>query len=98
MKLLPLSIRRRQQPFASPPLLINFAFIILTFVLTFGCKKSDSALTPTNPTVTTTALTNVTTSSATTGGTIVSNGDAAITQSGLYGVRQIQHLVLLIVL
>ena len=83
MKLLSLSIRRRQQPLTSPLLLINLIFFTLTLVLSFGCKKSDSAPPPTNPTVTTTALTNVTTSSATTGGTIVSNGNAAITQSGI---------------
>jgi uncharacterized protein (TIGR02145 family) len=55
----------------------------LILMIAFGCKKSDNSPPPTAPVVTTTALTNITTSSAVTGGTIVTNGNATITQSGI---------------
>lgn len=65
------------------PLLPRLAFIGLPLLIAVSCKKSDSAPPPTVPAVSTTALTNITTSSATTGGTILTNGNAAITQSGI---------------
>jgi uncharacterized protein (TIGR02145 family) len=52
-------------------------------MIALSCKKNDSAPPPTAPAVTTTPLTNITTSSATTGGTILTNGNDAITQSGI---------------
>jgi uncharacterized protein (TIGR02145 family) len=62
--------------------LIRLTFIGLPLMIAVSCKKNDSAP-PTAPAVTTTALTNITTSSATAGGTILTNGNAAITQSGI---------------
>ena len=46
-------------------------------------QKSDSALPPMTPAVTTTTLTNITASSAITGGIILTNSNAAITKSGI---------------
>ena len=66
----------------SASLLSRLTIIGLPLLIAVSCKKSDSAP-PTSPAVTTTALTNITTSSATTGGTILINGNAAITQSGI---------------
>jgi uncharacterized protein (TIGR02145 family) len=68
--------------FSSTPLLTLIG-IGMPLLITVSCKKSDSTPPPTVPAVTTTALTNITTSSATTGGTILTNGHAAITQSGI---------------
>jgi len=56
---------------------------IITIAM-FGCKKKDiPAPPPIIPTVTTAVLTNITTSGATSGGTIVSDGGATITKSGI---------------
>jgi hypothetical protein len=63
--------------------LIRLTYIGLPLLIAISCKKSDSAPPPTAPAVTTTALTNITTSSATTGGTILTDGNSAITQSGI---------------
>jgi len=68
--------------FSSTPL-VGLMVIGLPLMVSIGCKKSDSAPPPTAPAVSTTALTNVTTSGATTGGTILTNGNATITQSGI---------------
>lgn len=58
-------------------------FIIAMFVIIItSCKKDDPAP-PTIPSVTTAALTNITTSGATAGGTITSNGGAGISASGV---------------
>jgi hypothetical protein len=62
---------------------IRLIYIGLPLLIALSCKKSDSAPPPTAPAVTTTALTNITTSSATTGGTILTDGNSAITQSGI---------------
>ena len=56
--------------------------LALISVVFFSCDKDDSEP-PTVPSVTTAPLTNITSSSATTGGTIVDDGGAAITQSGI---------------
>lgn len=49
-----------------------------------GCKKNDSPPPPPIiPTVTTAVVTNITTSGATSGGTIVSDGGATVTKSGI---------------
>ncbi|OQP67820.1 FISUMP domain-containing protein [Niastella populi] len=64
------------------PLFMRFAFIGLPLLVVVSCKKDDPAP-PTAPAVTTAPLTNVTSSSATTGGTILTNGNAAITQNGI---------------
>jgi uncharacterized protein (TIGR02145 family) len=56
----------------------------LVIAITMGCKKDEKAPPPpVIPTVTTAVLTNVTTSGATAGGTIVSDGGATVTQSGI---------------
>lgn len=65
------------------PCLIRLIYIGLPLMIAVSCKKNDSAPPPTAPAVSTTPLTNITTSSATTGGTILTNGNAAITQSGI---------------
>jgi uncharacterized protein (TIGR02145 family) len=83
MKLRSFSFLKRQRPFIISPFLTYQLVVTLVLFFSFGCKKSDSAPPPTNPTVTTTALTNVTSSGATAGGTIVSNGNSAITKSGI---------------
>lgn len=70
-------------PFPFSSLSTCNAVVCLMLMLGFGCKKSDSSPAPTIPAVTTTPLTNITTSSAVTGGTIVTNGNAAISQSGI---------------
>jgi uncharacterized protein (TIGR02145 family) len=67
----------------SSPLLVRLTCIGLPLMIAIGCKKNDSTLPSTVPAVTTTPLTNVTTSSATTGGTILTNGNSAIIQSGI---------------
>lgn len=53
----------------------------LAIILATGCKKDK--VPPTAPSVTTAALTNINTTSATTGGTITSDGGSAITSSGV---------------
>jgi uncharacterized protein (TIGR02145 family) len=68
------------------PLLFRLAFIGLPLMIAVSCKKDDPAP-PTTPAVTTTPLTNITTSSATAGGTILTNGNAVITQSGIVWSR-----------
>lgn len=65
------------------PLFIRLAFIGMPLMIAVSCKKNDSAPPSTAPAVTTMALTNITSSSATTGGTILTDGYAAITQSGI---------------
>lgn len=50
-------------------------------IITAGCKKDK--VSPTAPSVSTATLTNITTTSATAGGTITSDGGAAITASGI---------------
>src|SRR5687767_4659539 len=67
----------------SSTLLGRLTFIVLPLVIAISCKKDDDAPPPTVPAVTTTPLTNITSSSATAGGTILTNGNAAITQSGI---------------
>lgn len=64
------------------PLLFRLAFIGLPLMIAVSCKKDDPAP-PTAPAVSTMPLTNITSSSATTGGTILTNGNAAITKSGI---------------
>lgn len=66
----------------SSSLTVRLAFIGLPLLVAVSCSKKDNPA-PTAPAVTTTALTNITTSSATTGGTILTNGNATITQSGI---------------
>jgi uncharacterized protein (TIGR02145 family) len=51
-------------------------------VLAMSCKK-DKKAPPTDPVVTTAAVTNITINSATGGGSIVSDGGAAVTKSGV---------------
>lgn len=63
-------------------LLSRLAFTGLSLLMTVSCKKSNLTP-PTAPAVTTTALSNITPRSATVGGTILTNGNAAITQSGI---------------
>jgi uncharacterized protein (TIGR02145 family) len=66
------------------PLLIRLTCIGLPLLITVSCKKNDSAPPPpTPPAVTTAPLTNITISSATTGGTILTDGNSTITQSGI---------------
>lgn len=67
----------------SSPCLLRLTFVCLPLLFALSCKKNDSAPPPTVPVMSTTALTNITTSSATTGGTILTNGNAAVTQSGI---------------
>src|SRR4051812_10836262 len=62
--------------------IIRLVYIGMPLMMALSCKKDDPAP-PTAPAVSTTPLTNITTSSATTGGTILTNGNAAITQSGI---------------
>jgi uncharacterized protein (TIGR02145 family) len=66
----------------SSTLLVRLTCIGLPLLIAVSCKKDDDAP-PTAPAVTTTPLTNISTSSATTGGTILTNGNAAVTQSGI---------------
>jgi uncharacterized protein (TIGR02145 family) len=70
--------------FTSYSLMICFISISLVLVMATGCKK-DSAPPPPPiaPTVTTAVVTNITTSGATSGGTIVSDGGATVTKSGI---------------
>jgi uncharacterized protein (TIGR02145 family) len=82
MKLLFYSLRE-PKPFSFSPRSTGLTFIYLIVMIAAGCKKNDSSPPPTIPVVTTTPLTNITTSSAVTGGTIVTNGNATITQSGI---------------
>ena len=56
-------------------------FASLVFAIVCGCKKDKAA--PVPPSLTTTAVTNISFNTATTGGTINSNGGAAITGSGV---------------
>jgi uncharacterized protein (TIGR02145 family) len=65
------------------PLFIRLAFIGLPLLIAESCKKDDDAPPPTAPAVSTMPLTNITTSSATAGGTILTDGFAKITQSGI---------------
>lgn len=53
----------------------------LAIIMVVGCKKDDAP--PTIPSVTTAPLTNITTTGATAGGTITSDGGASITASGI---------------
>ena len=55
--------------------------VMIAVVIIAACKKEKTPVTA--PVVTTAALTNITTSGATAGGTIVSNGDASIMASGV---------------
>ncbi len=57
------------------------AILVVATTFVAACKKDKTP--PTESTVTTAALTNITTNSATAGGTITSNGGAAITASGI---------------
>jgi len=67
----------------SSTLLLRLTFIGLPLMIAVSCKKDDDTPPPTAPAITTTPLTNITTNSATTGGTILTNGNAAVTQSGI---------------
>jgi uncharacterized protein (TIGR02145 family) len=55
----------------------------LAMMIMAGCKKDNPPPPPTLPVVTTAALTNITMTGATGGGSIVSDGGAAITASGI---------------
>lgn len=57
------------------------ALLVVATIFANACKKDKPP--PTAPTVTTSALTNITTTSATAGGTITGNGGADITASGI---------------
>jgi uncharacterized protein (TIGR02145 family) len=64
-------------------ILLASSFIIVSILIT-ACDKNDKqAPPPTIPIVATAALTNITTSGATTGGSIVSDGGDPITASGI---------------
>jgi uncharacterized protein (TIGR02145 family) len=63
-------------------LLAGLFFSLVTMIVT-GCNKNDNKKPPTAPLVATAALTNVTSSGATAGGSIVSDGGDVITQSGI---------------
>jgi hypothetical protein len=67
----------------SPLLLSKVTFISLILMIFVSYKKIDSVPSPSAPAVITTLLTDITTCSATTGGTIQTNGNATITQSGI---------------
>jgi uncharacterized protein (TIGR02145 family) len=70
--------------FSFSRLLIAGLFIGLLEMSITGCDKNDNQTPPpTVPVVTTTAVTNITTSGATGGGSIVSDGGAPITASGI---------------
>jgi uncharacterized protein (TIGR02145 family) len=70
--------------FSFSRLLIARIYISMLIMTVFGCDKDDNhGPLPTIPVVTTAALTNITTSGATGGGSIVSDGGAAITASGI---------------
>lgn len=57
---------------------------LVVIAIIFSCKKKDHAAPPPiAPTVTTTAVTNITVNSATGGGSIVSDGGATVTKSGI---------------
>jgi uncharacterized protein (TIGR02145 family) len=66
-------------------LLLAGIFISLLVIIAIGCKKDDKQVTPppTAPVVTTAALTNISFNAATAGGSIVSDGGATITASGI---------------
>ena len=55
----------------------------MPMLIVVSCKKDSSARTFTAPAVTTSPLTNITNSGATTGGTILTDGNAGITHSGI---------------
>lgn len=57
------------------------ALLVVATIFANACKKDKPP--PTAPTVTTSALTNITTTSATAGGTITGNGGTEITASGI---------------
>lgn len=61
----------------------TFVLTALTLVFVTGCKKKDVAPPPTIPLVTTAVLTNAGNGNYTTGGSIVSDGGATVTQSGI---------------
>lgn len=64
--------------------MICFISISHIVVMAMGCKKNDDTPPPPIvPTVTTAVLSNITTSGATSGGTIVSDGGATVTKSGI---------------
>jgi len=56
-------------------------FLVVGVTLVTACKKDKTP--PSAPSVTTSALTNITTTSATAGGVITSNGGSTITKSGI---------------
>lgn len=70
----------------SSSLLIRL-FIGLPVMLVGSCKKNKSRLSPTPPAVTTSPLTNITSSSVTAGGTILTNGNADVIRSGIVWSR-----------
>jgi len=70
--------------FSFSRLLTAGSFISLLTMIVAGCDKDDKQAPPaTIPVVATAALTNITSSGATAGGSIVSDGGAAVTASGV---------------
>jgi uncharacterized protein (TIGR02145 family) len=69
--------------FSNSRLLLAVLFNGLLAVIAAGCKKDSPPPPPTAPVVTTAALTNISYNAATGGGSIVSDGGAAITASGI---------------
>lgn len=58
-----------------------FTALFATFAFAIACKKNDTP--PTIPIINTSPLTDITTSSATAGGTITSNGGSEVTANGI---------------
>jgi uncharacterized protein (TIGR02145 family) len=71
-----------ERPLSCFRLITALIISLLTLIVT-GCDKDDNKQPPTIPVVTTAALTNITSSGATGGGSIVSDGGDAITASGI---------------
>lgn len=67
----------------SSSLSIRIIFIGLPIIISLSCKKNYNESPATAPAVTTAPLTNITHSSVTTGGIILTNGNAEILQSGV---------------
>lgn len=72
-----------KKPFYFSRLLILISFFSVITIMFTACHKDENKQPPTAPIVTTAALTNITTSGATGGGSIVSDGGAVVTASGI---------------
>jgi hypothetical protein len=67
----------------------SFLIVGLIFITTYKCSPGNDAPTITLPILTTAAITNITSSGATSGGNITNDGNAAVTERGIvYATKQ----------